>query len=264
MMAARAGGRSAARVGSSARLLLEDRRHGLGAGLAVEGPGARDHLVEHRAEGEQVRAAVRGLAAHLLGRHVVDGAQHRARRRQPGARAELHRDVGVGRGIGLDRAGQAEVQDLHPAVVGQEDVLGLEVAVDDALVVGGGQAAGDLAAVLGGLARGQRALEQAVAQGLALEQLGHQEGRALLAAEIVDRQDVGVREGGDGLGLALEPGQARGVVGQVAGQDLDRHVALEVGVAGREDLAHAAGADAAGDAVLGELVSGLHGSTPGW
>ena len=35
-------------------------------------------------------------------------------------------------GLGADRPGQAEVGDLDPAVVGDQDVLGLDVAVDQA------------------------------------------------------------------------------------------------------------------------------------
>ena len=39
---------------------------------------------------------------------------------------------------------EAEVEDLGVAVLREEDVLGLEVAVDDPLLVGGGEALGDL------------------------------------------------------------------------------------------------------------------------
>ena len=39
---------------------------------------------------------------------------------------------------------EAEVEDLDPPVGGEEDVLGLEVAVHDPGVVGGGEAVGDL------------------------------------------------------------------------------------------------------------------------
>ena len=44
------------------RLLLEDRGDDLGPGVAAEGAVARDHLVEHAAEGEDVRTVVGGLA----------------------------------------------------------------------------------------------------------------------------------------------------------------------------------------------------------
>jgi hypothetical protein len=42
--------------------------------------------------------------------------------------------------------GQAEVEDLRVALVGDHDVLGLEVAVDDPALMGGGEAVGDLRA----------------------------------------------------------------------------------------------------------------------
>ena len=40
--------------------------------------------------------------------------------------------------------GEAEVEDLHAAVLRHEDVLGLDVAVNDPLLVRGGEAVGHL------------------------------------------------------------------------------------------------------------------------
>ena len=48
---------------------------------------------------------------------------------------------------------------------------------------------------------------------------------------------------GEDFGFALEPREAFGIGGERLGQDLDRDVALQVGVAGAIHLAHAAGAD---------------------
>jgi hypothetical protein len=45
---------------------------------------------------------------------------------------------------GLRQLGEAEVEDLGPTVFGDEDVVRLEVAMHDSLVVGGGEAASDL------------------------------------------------------------------------------------------------------------------------
>ena len=44
----------------------------------------------------------------------------------------------------FDQLGQAEVEELGVAVPGDHDVVGLDVAVEDARVVGLGQALGDL------------------------------------------------------------------------------------------------------------------------
>ena len=51
---------------------------------------------------------------------------------------------------------QTEVEDLHPAVGRDEHVLRLQVAVDDALVVRGREAVGDLHGDVDGLAHGKR------------------------------------------------------------------------------------------------------------
>ena len=103
---------------------------------------------------EDVRRVVHGLAAHLLGRHVADGAEHDA-----GSVPRVCGRAGLVDGrdrVRLRQLGQAEVEDLHAAVVGDEEVLGLEVAMDDAVVVRGGEAVGDLDGVVDGLAHRQR------------------------------------------------------------------------------------------------------------
>jgi hypothetical protein len=74
---------------------------------------------------------------HLLGRHVPDGPHQGAHRRLD------HRRRLGGRGGGLGRAREAEVEDLHALVAGEEDVVGLHVAVDDLLGVRRGESVGD-------------------------------------------------------------------------------------------------------------------------
>ena len=60
------------------RLLAQDRRHRLDRRTVGEGASAGEHLVEHDAEREEVRAVIGRLAAHLLGGHVADRAEDRA------------------------------------------------------------------------------------------------------------------------------------------------------------------------------------------
>ena len=104
---------------------------------AVVWPGkllaAGGHLVEHDAEREQVGARIDILAARLLGRHVGDGADvvpttlvKCSARARLGGGAAL-----VGRALGR-QLGQAEVEHLHLAAAGDEDVGRLDVAMDDA------------------------------------------------------------------------------------------------------------------------------------
>ena len=140
-----------------------------GAEAAWNGLVAREHLVEDGAERELVAPEVDGVAPRLLGRHVGDRpedgpllADGRERRRAGVARIAA-RDV---------VAGEAEVEDLDAAVLRQEDVLGLDVAVDDSLLVRGGETVGDLRARSRGTgASGIGPLASAVAERLAFEQL---------------------------------------------------------------------------------------------
>src|SRR5262249_30739605 len=87
------------------------------AGLGRERRLPRQHLVEHHAQREQVAARVDPRAAQLLGRHVERRAERLARLRERGA-ARVERD--------------AEIRDLRLAGAAEQDVGGLEVAVDDA------------------------------------------------------------------------------------------------------------------------------------
>jgi hypothetical protein len=83
--------------------------------------------------------------------------------------------------------------------------------------------------------------------------LHHQEIHAVLLADLVDAGDVGVREGGEHLGLPSEARQPLRIVGERRRQYLDRHLAPEAGVLGAVDLAHAALTELGGDAEVGEM-----------
>ena len=81
-------------------------------------------------------------------------------------------------------------------------------------------------------------------EGRAVDQLGDEQGAAVLLAHLVEGDDPGVVEARGGLGLAQDPPAA--VV--AAGVDrLDRDRALEAAVPGLVDDAEAAAADAALD-----------------
>ena len=96
-------------------------------------------------------------------------------------------------------------------------------------------------------------MSNSLAEGFAFQQLHDGEGLALLGSIVVDGEDVGMREGGHDLGLALEAGQPGRILGKLRGQDLDGDVAIESRVAGPIDFAHAARADGGADLVGTEL-----------
>lgn len=71
-----------------------------------------------------------------------------------------------------------------------------------------------------------------------MRQLEDEEGPAGRLLEAVDRGDARVVEGGEELRFTLEAGEPHGVAGEVRGQQLERDLAVEPGVARSENLAH--------------------------
>jgi hypothetical protein len=61
-------------LGQFWRVFLQDRRHGFGSGVALEGALPAQHFKQDRAEGKDVGTIVDGHAANLFRRHVPGGA----------------------------------------------------------------------------------------------------------------------------------------------------------------------------------------------
>ena len=99
------------------RRLVEDPARDRRAVVAVVQALARERLVQHHAEREQIRSPVQLLKSQVLGRHVPDVALEHADARLL--------DV-------VARLGDAEVGDAHQAVEADEQILGRDVAMHDA------------------------------------------------------------------------------------------------------------------------------------
>ena len=124
----------------------------------------------------------------------------------------------------------------------------------DALPVRLVEGFGDLDGVAQHLRGGQRTLLEPLGQRVAFQVLHYQEVDRLpalsgvegagacrrLLANVVQRADMWVVQAGDGSRLACEPPLQIGVRGDMLGQHLDRDSAVEAGVTGLVDLAHAA------------------------
>jgi len=101
--------------------------------------------MERDAEGILVRGWRRRVGEVLLGSHVDGGSHHYARAREAALRARaVLAFVGLDGvvGWGARGGGEAEVDELDATVAADQHVVGLEVAMDDALLVGGDEACG--------------------------------------------------------------------------------------------------------------------------
>ena len=198
-------------------------------------PGERrrpaQHLIEHAAEAVDVAPPVHlRRAAGLLRAHVG---------RRPDGEARLGEAL-VARG--LARGGDAEVG--HDGLVAvEQDVLGLDVAVDDAVPVRVVQREPDLAGDAdGGRHREPPLALQPPAQGLARHVRHHVIEEPVGLARVEERQDVGVGEAGDEADLAEEAlGAHRGRELRVDHLERDRAVMPEV--VGEENRRGAAAAE---------------------
>jgi hypothetical protein len=95
-------------------------------------------------------------------------------------------------------------------------------------------------------------------EALPLEELEHDVGAALVGADVEDRGDGGVGQGGDRPGLALELPEPLLVGGGLGEYDLHRDVAPQAGVVGAVDLRHPAGTQPLDDLVGPETRSRSH------
>ncbi len=236
------------------RLLADvaDRLHDRHAPRRIrELPG--EELVEDDAERVDVgpEVDVAAVAARLLRAHV---------RERPLDRADLGHHRGR-RHVRVRDAREAEVEDLR-ARVRDDDVRGLQVAVDHAALVGVVHGLADrdeLAQALADLRRARRVAAEVLpyprGEGLAEDQLHREEVLAVVRApRFVERRDVRVREPGQSLRLPPEHPQVL-LVDEVAGaHDLERDPPARALLLGLVDDPHPALAELSEDAEPADLA----------
>ena len=169
-------------------------RHGGWAGVRWFAP---EHLVQHAGQRVLVAAAVERFGHSLLRAHVDRSAEHEACLRKRST------------AVSGDRARDAEVGDDGAAIL-QQNVLGLDVAMDDPASMRVRERGRDLVANPERVIYGELALAvEPAAERLALDQRHHVEEQGLRAgvggAGVVEREDVGVAERRGGLDLPEEP-----------------------------------------------------------
>ena len=219
-----AGWRRRAGLHQIGRILLENCRHGFSCRVALKRSPSRHQLVEHGTEAEDIGAVIDVGGAHLFRRHIAHSTQHESRFGAAGHRRH-HRRSSVGP-PDTNRFGQAEVEDLCAAVVRDEDVLRLQVAMDDAFVMRRRKAACDLDGDVDGTSRGRRSLGQFLSKRFALKQFRHDEVETALFTDVVHGQDVRMAQRGDGARFLFEPAQPVGIRGDRRRKNLDGDIAM--------------------------------------
>ena len=220
-------------------------RFGVLAGLrgrrpAGERPRTGEQLVRDDGQRVAVAGGGRGTAERLLGRQVRGGPEHLA----------VLRHLRV-----IRQSRDAEVADREAIVRVEQEVRGLDVAMDDPRGVGDVQPGRGLSQPaqrrrdghpLAGVARGS----QPIGHRSAAEVLHDDEGVVAVLADVVDRHDVPLVAHLRGRArLALKPGASTGVGGELRAEHLHGDEAAEQKVLGLPHRGHSAAGDMANDAV---------------
>ena len=147
--------------------------------ISIKGPLACQQLVQHNACRKEVGPCINRAALNLLGRHVFEGSDHRA--------------LGTG---GLTRvldSGHPKVGQLDASAGFNQQVSGLDVAVNNALLVRvvkrRQQALHD---GQGLLQRVDITFVKMVFEVIALNELHHQVGHVQITVRVVHADDIGV------------------------------------------------------------------------
>ncbi len=140
--------------------------------------------------------------------------------------------------------GDAEVAHLDLAVGRQQDILGLDVAVNHAMRV---RHVEGLAELLDdghhGCQRQRRVSIDQTLERTTLDIFHHQITQPIIVAHVVDGHDVGMLEHAGQVRLLLEAAYDIRAAEQVAVQHLDRDLTAQARVMGAIDTGHAAVAD---------------------
>ena len=112
----------------------------------------------------------------------------------------------------------------------EEDVGGLDVAVDDAVGVRRSEGAADLARDGQGLLEGERTVVEAPLERATTQPAHDQVGRVGVTPVVDERHDVGVLDAGHQVRFGLEAADEGRLRGQLAADLLDRHLAPDRGL----------------------------------
>lgn len=139
---------------------------------------------------------------------------------------------------------QAEVEDFEGPLLGEDEVTGFDVSVDDPLIVGIGESGGGLGEELDDFVLGGGTLKvEAMGEGDPFDEFHDQVMDGLELTGVESGHDIGVHEFGDGADFGVEAVDEFRVLGEAFGEDFDSDFALHGAMDSAEDVSHSAGAD---------------------
>ncbi len=190
---------------------------------------AGQHFVEDRAQRVDIGPGIDRLARGLLGAHVLGSAEAHPGLRDPHTAAvasSRERDPEVGH---------------HRAAVVEQDVVGLDVAMNHPVAMGVVEPGGDFARDPNRVVNRKLNLASEPGPERLTGQVGHDEkDRPVDPAGVEQGEDVGMLQVGGGLDLLQKPlgPDQRGDIGP---EHLDRDFAIVAKVVGQVDGGHASG-----------------------
>jgi len=146
---------------------------------------ARSHFIENEAGGVKISASIEFPAQKLFGSHV-------GKRSGYGVRFELRLRGRFGEGQA--QLGETEIQNLEATVVGDEEIGGLQIAMNNRVIVGSDESRDKLKGEIEEFGFREGTGGELDAERTARNVFHHQEIGASLSIEIVDGGDIGMIE----------------------------------------------------------------------
>ena len=146
--------------------------------------------------------------------------------------------------------GESKVEDLGLVPLVNQNVCGLDVAVDNADAVRRVQDVGDFNRKPKKRIKIQRAAGNLICQGYAVDIFHDDEGSSLGLVNLVDGTDVRMIQCGRSLRLALEASHRLRIVGNFFRQELDGHKTVQARVLSLVDHSHPAAAQLFDNAIM--------------
>src|SRR5262249_5894732 len=151
--------------------------------------------------------------------------------------------------------GQAEIEVFSMPIGPQNDVFRLDVQMNDSGLMGGLQRAGRLYYHIQRLVDRYPTIGQPLPDGIALYELHRDVVEAGFFADVINRDDVGMVQGGSSTGFLPEAAHSFVVTGEFCAEHLERDFTVEFCVAGQVYVAHPSGSDVSDYAVWAKALN---------